>query len=88
MDKLEINTFNNEIKRKIIDKIKRRVNKLHELGISHGDLKEKNIMIKKTKKGNIGVRVIDFGLSDIGNKEKIAKDRKDLEKIIKKLKSY
>jgi len=74
----------NNTKRKIAGKLKRRVERLHKLKVSHGDIREANVMVGKTRKG-IGVRLIDFGLSDIGNQEKIGKDKKALERIIKRL---
>jgi len=80
-------SMNDDMKRKIIAKLKRRVDRLHQLKVSHGDIREANIMVRKTAKGRIGVRLIDFGLSDINNQKDLEKDKRNIEKIIKKLKS-
>lgn len=71
-------------KQRLTDKLKRRVSKLHELGISHGDIREANIMVKETKRG-IGVRLIDFGLSKFADEKEILKDDKRVENLVKKI---
>jgi tRNA A-37 threonylcarbamoyl transferase component Bud32 len=73
-------------KERLANKLKRRVGKLHELGISHGDIREANIMVKETKRG-IGIRLIDFGLSKFGDQKAIRKDDKRVESLIRKLKN-
>jgi len=47
--------------RKIFKKIKKLIIKLHEIGISHGDLSQYNIVINPSTKD---IRIIDFGGSE------------------------
>ena len=64
-----------KLKKKLAYKIERRIQKLHELCIAHGDIREANIMIDAKKSGRIGVRIIDFGLSKFGDEEAKNKDK-------------
>lgn len=71
-------------RKRLADKLKRRVSKLHELGISHGDIREANIMVRETKRG-VGLRLIDFGLSKFNDEKEKQKDKKRVEALIKKI---
>jgi len=48
---------------RVANKLLRRVYTLNELGIVHKDLHKKNVLVRRTRKGYLGVRIIDFGLS-------------------------
>jgi serine/threonine protein kinase len=72
-------------RKKLADKLERRVNRLHELRISHGDLREDNIMIEEKVSGRMGVRLIDFDLSKFGDEGHKNKDKKALKRILKKI---
>lgn len=71
-------------RKKLADKLRRRIRKLHELGVIHGDVRKANIMVTETKRG-VGLRLIDFGLSRFGNKEEIQKDDKKVDNFIEKM---
>lgn len=67
-------------KHRVYDKVLKRFRKLHQLGVSHGDSFEQNIMYKKHKNG-IGVRLIDFSESEIdASKDEIDKEKKKINK--------
>ena len=68
-------------KNKIVGKIKRRVEELHALGVSHGDLHKDNIMIKISRKGSVTIRLIDFGSSCIQDDTNKQRDLKSLSRI-------
>jgi serine/threonine protein kinase len=70
---------------KVVRKLRRRLDRLHECGVAHCDIREANVMVKTTDE-TVGVRLIDFGLSKIGADEQSKrKDIKRAENIIKKL---
>jgi len=69
---------------RLAKKLRRRVDKLHDLGITHGDIREANIMVRETKRG-VGLRLIDFGLSKFGDEKGKLKDDNKVEAIIKKI---
>ncbi len=71
-------------RKRLADKLKRRVNKLHELGISHGDIRDANIMVRETKRG-VGLRLIDFGLSKFNDEREKQKDKERVEALAKKI---
>jgi len=71
-------------KQKVANKLKKRVRLLHEVGLIHGDLREENIVVLRRRRG-IGVRLIDFGHSSFATKERISKEERKLEKLIRKL---
>lgn len=73
------------IKQKIADKLVRRVDTLHQLGIAHCDLRLANIMVTVNQDGRTGVRVIDFGSAKFGDDEAIKQDSNSVQKIIKKI---
>lgn len=73
------------ILKKITNKLEKRVDQLHELGISHGDIRQKNMMVNVRETKRVGVRLIDFGLSKFGDKEEIEKDKENLQKITVKI---
>lgn len=71
-----------EEKQVVNNKVKRRIRKLHRLGVSHGDLFKQNILYKKYK-GGIGVRLIDFAKAKIdASPEDIENDNRKLESRI------
>ncbi|GEM_PF-2745485 len=75
------------VARKLCDKLKRRIDKLHELGISHGDLKTANIMVTVGDGGRTGVRLIDFGCSTFEDESRIEKDNRQLKKVLDRVAS-
>ena len=50
--------FSQDVKEKILEKIKKEIKKLHQKNMTHNDLKPSNIMVNPTTKE---VRIIDFG---------------------------
>jgi len=69
--------------KKIFLKIVDTIIRLHNLGISHSDLSLENICIKNDKSGNIKIKLIDFGLSQVHHLSPyFSKVRKDDSKII------
>ncbi|MEM3081391.1 MAG: lipopolysaccharide kinase InaA family protein [Nitrososphaerota archaeon] len=71
-------------KEKIARKIERRVEKLHKLGMIHGDLREENILIRKSRKG-IGVLLTDFAKSVLVTDARKQKVRKLLDREEKRV---
>jgi len=75
----------NKNKRKIAEKLIRRIETLHSLSIIHGDIRKENIMVQvKKASGRIGVRLIDFGLSKFADKEIISEETEKLYRLIDK----
>lgn len=58
--------YDTRLTQKLFDAIKRKVEKMHSLGVWHGDLHSGNIMIERTGKG-FRVYIIDFGRSAMLN---------------------
>ena len=62
--KIELNNYNNN---QVLEKIKENtinsINLIHSVGISHNDLRDKNIIITK----DLTVKIIDYGLSRTSN---------------------
>ncbi|MEM1944820.1 MAG: lipopolysaccharide kinase InaA family protein [Nitrososphaerota archaeon] len=80
-----------EEKEKIARKIKKRVEKLHKVGMIHGDLREENILIRKRRKG-IGVLLTDFANSVLvtdARKQKVRKlldrEKEQVQRIVSRL---
>lgn len=72
--------LNPKEKKKIVSKLKRRVKRLHELGIVHNDLTLSNILLRRKGKG-LGVLLTDFANS------KFTKDERSKKKELKRLKN-
>lgn len=66
--------LDNKLNETHIKKIKNKIKKLHEMGITHQDLHEDNILVQKNKNS------IDFFISDFG----LSKNKKDLFDNLKK----
>ena len=67
----------------LVDKLRRRLRKLHQFKVGHGDIKAGNIMLAVHGKRGVSVRLIDFGLSTLNpSPQAKRKDTKDLERII------
>jgi len=86
-----LHELNPDEKRRIMKKLEEGVEILHELGIVHGDLRESNVLLKRSKRG-IGVLLTDFSnskfLCNLSNSEKkklIEKDWKRLDKMIERI---
>ena len=47
----------------MLRQVVRALNKLHDLGFSHGDIKPENICAKYDDKGELVFTLIDFGVS-------------------------
>ncbi len=73
------------VRKKLGGKLSRRISKLHELAISHGDLRPANIMVTVGRGGRTGVRVIDFGLSRFGDNQAIERDDRRLERVMHRI---
>ena len=46
-----------------VAQLRQKYDKMHELGVVHGDMHGRNILIQKLTRGRVGVRIIDFGRS-------------------------
>jgi serine/threonine protein kinase len=69
----------------LVEKLRRRVEMLHELGVSHGDIRLANIMVEVTEDKNVTVKLIDLGLSSFGDEVAMARDNRQTERIAKRL---
>lgn len=73
------------VRKKLAGKLSRRVEKLHELGVSHGDLRPANIMVTVGRGGRTGVRIIDFGLARFANDKAIERDKVSLQRVMHRI---
>jgi len=74
-----------EVRKRIAGKLKRRIEKLHDLSLAHGDLHKGNIMVHKTENRRIGVLLIDFGSSRFRDRHALSKDERQLQNILREL---
>jgi len=81
---LETNPNKSELKR-IASKLRRRIRRLHDLNFIHGDLRNPNILIRKTNRG-MGIRLTDFGQSRFGDDKAKRKEIRKLQKLLDRLK--
>ncbi|MFW6116725.1 MAG: protein kinase [bacterium] len=71
---------------KVADKLLRRMHTLNQLDIVHRDLHKKNVLVRKTEKGYIGVRIIDFGLSlRHADDEQLRNERKHVARLAQQI---
>jgi len=63
--------------RELIDKLQKQIDTINELGYVHGDILQKNILVKKDNKG----KIIDLTLTDFGSVKTIKEWKKDQENI-------
>jgi serine/threonine protein kinase len=70
---------------KLVEKLRKRVEMLHELGVSHGDIRLANIMVEVTEGKSVTVKLIDLGLSSFGDEVAMARDKRQTERIAKRL---
>jgi len=64
-------------KRKIIDRLARRISDLHRSGLYHGDLQLKNLSIKKSEDG-VEIFILDFDKASRGDPDDIDKSGNNL----------
>jgi serine/threonine protein kinase len=67
----------------LIDKLQKQIDKINDLGYVHGDILQKNILVKKDKEG----KIIDLTLTDFGSVKTIKEWKKE-QKEIKLIKIY
>lgn len=72
------NSLSSTMKDKLKRKLRRRVDKLHELGVIHGDLKEANILLRINNQKRVGVLLTDF------TESKFLRDEAELEKDVER----
>jgi serine/threonine protein kinase len=72
---------------RVAGKLLRRVNTINQLGILHKDLHVNNVLVRRTRKGYVGVRIIDFGLSltKAGPKE-LRNEQNRLARLVRRIK--
>lgn len=67
-------------------KLLRRVHTLNQLGIAHKDLHKNNVLVRRTRKGYIGVRIIDFGLSlTKADPEELRNEQNHLARLVRRI---
>jgi serine/threonine protein kinase len=71
------NKFSRDIKIDVLQKLIRKVGRLHALGIEHGDLNPSNFYIIQKKDGKFSIKFIDFGRSLNRNRNKTTQQLKN-----------